>query len=48
MGKKVKELQTINVNTSFKNMEADISHKDANKIGNRTFAYIGLKESIKV
>jgi len=49
LGKKVKNLQTITVQTSYSSIQSyDISAAVANRIGNKTFAYVGLKPNVKV
>lgn len=49
LNKKIKELKTINVHVSFQDMpDNEFSIKAANRIGSKTFAYIGLKQTIKV
>ena len=45
LARKVKSLQTINVNTNYHNMPDNEIHPSvANKLGDKTFAYIGLKK----
>jgi hypothetical protein len=49
LNKKVKDLKTINVHVSFSDMpDNEFSTKTANRIGAKTFAYVGLKQTIKV
>ena len=44
--KKVKGLKTINVRTNYQNIPDGISAKAANKLCQRTFSFLGLKNTI--
>ena len=49
LGKKVTNLKTINVETSYSKITAhDIDPNVANKLGDRTFAYMGLQNIVKI
>ena len=46
LAKKVKGLKTINVRTKFQNIPDGIPAKVANKVCQKTFSYIGLRNTI--